>query len=346
MVLGTNRCSAERKTVGEMIAVLGIDGGGTKTVALLAASDGKVLGLGIGGPLNEKFIDERQARQSVVNSLEAAMSGVKSPIKIEAVYASAPGLTPEVLYSALKEKQVSAKVFLEDDVLASFRSALLTDRGVVVLAGTGSFAVARNGHGDQAITGGWGPLLGDEGSGYALGLEVLRSVLRSGEGRERPTCLTELLRNELKYRNKKELIDMVYDENMSRRKIAALAMLVSQAVRMDDEVAIGIMSRAGVELASLGAAAAKNLGFAREDFLFTLTGGMAKAGEPLLTSFRTEMCNLMPGGKYVPPKAEPVFGTLLLAFEKAGLKTNDELISDLHTQYTEWRARTALTDEV
>jgi N-acetylmuramic acid 6-phosphate etherase len=322
----------------QITTVLGIDGGGTKTVSLLAAKNGKILGLGIGGPLNEKFVNELQARQSLRDSLKAAMSQVKSPIAIEVVYVSAPGLTYGVLHSALGERIGSAKVYLEDDVLASFRGALPNDRGVVVLAGTGSFAVARDGKGAQAITGGWGPLLGDEGSGYALGLEVLRTVIRSGEGREAPTCLTELLQNELQYRNKQELIEQVYS-HMSRQEIAALAMLVSKAVAMQDAVAEKMMSRAGRELALLGVGAAKKLDFSGDEFLFTLTGGIAKAGEALLTSFQTELRHRAPTGKYVPPLAEPIFGTLLLALEKSGIKINDQLIRNLSTGYTEWRER-------
>lgn len=326
-----------KEKMGEQIAVLGIDGGGTKTFSLLATIDGKILGLGIGGPLNETFINGQQAHQSIVDSIKEAMSEVKSQIKITAIYVSAPGLTAEVLDSVLKQMNISAKVFLEDDVLASFRGAIPADRGVVVLAGTGSFAVARDGHGDQAITGGWGPLLGDEGSGYALGLEVLRTVIRSSEGREKPTCLTELLQNEIQYRNKNELIDRVYGRNMSRQEIAALAVLVSKAATMNDEAAIKILSHAGAELALLGAAAAKKLNSLKKDFLFTLTGGVVKAGEPLLTSFQTEMRNQLPGGKYVRPMAEPIFGTLLLAFEKAGIEINDNLLQDLNNQYMKLR---------
>jgi N-acetylglucosamine kinase-like BadF-type ATPase len=131
--------------------------------------------------------------------------------------------------------------------------------GVAVIAGTGSMAFGRAPDGRTARAGGWGYLLGDEGSGYALALAALRAVARMADQRGPTTYLADMLLSHLALKQPQELIGAVYRGGLDRPAVAVLAPVVLEAAEAGDEVADAIVQKGAEQLALAVAAVARQL---------------------------------------------------------------------------------------
>jgi len=144
-----------------------------------------------------------------------------------------------------------ASFYLFHDAQSAFWAAHPQGRGVVVSAGTGSFAIGADGLGREARCGGWGRFASDEGSAYWIAIEALRRVLRSVDGREADLRLSALITGRLGLAAPLELVTWLHTPARTKEEIAALSRDVEQAAAEDDEAAASILSRAGAELADL-----------------------------------------------------------------------------------------------
>ena len=338
--------------------VAAIDGGGTKTLFLLAEADGTVIGIGRGGPLNALFVppDEaiRSVRQAAVGALhEVSMECADVPV----LYASAPGASRDIVDAGIAGLVRPTRLDAAGDELAVLTGALVDEAGVVVLAGTGSFAVGRRGlrdcdsraagdgsrHGVAArheivTRGGWGPLLGDEGSAYAIGLAALRAAALAFDNRGEHTSLCELALEHFSVARAWSLATM----NMDREQVASFAVRVSEASAAGDAVAAEILAQAGRDLGRLGVSVLRELAGRNEPgepgesgeagpesepeaecgrrTLATLTGGVSRAAAPLVEAFRDEITSFSTDVQIVPPRYSPAGGALLVALGIAGLR--------------------------
>ncbi|MDQ3814965.1 MAG: hypothetical protein M3347_13560, partial [Armatimonadota bacterium] len=157
--------------------------------------------------------------------------------------------------------------------------------GIVLSAGTGSICFGRDEEGERYYSDGWGPLLGDEGSGYWLGMEALRAVCRAADGRGPRTRLTANVLDALNIADTDQLVPLVYSSNFSRERVSRLAQLVFDGAQNGDQVAVEIRERAVVHLGTAVAAVTRAmLGRVREraglnaappqEILVALRGGL------------------------------------------------------------------------
>jgi N-acetylmuramic acid 6-phosphate etherase len=252
--------------------ILAIDGGGSKTLALLADVHGRVLGRGYGGNANYQSagfaVASRALREAIGHAaqdagLDAEAGPREAAPRIAALCLGLAGAAREedkALYRAWAgEVFAGAAVIVTNDAELVLAAGTPDDWGVALICGTGSIAYGRNAAGQTARAGGWGYVLGDEGSGYAIGLAALRAVVAATDGRAGPTRLTDAVLAEWGLSGAEELIRRVYRESKLPPDIAALAPLVIAAAA-DDEVAAGIVADAGRELALALAAVVKRLG--------------------------------------------------------------------------------------
>ncbi|MCI0378858.1 MAG: N-acetylmuramic acid 6-phosphate etherase [Gemmataceae bacterium] len=273
--------------------VLGIDGGGTHTVALLAgrvsegaatlarrASEGLFLGRGESGPSNIQAVGPARAFAALDQAVQLAFANARVPRGT--VAAACLGLAGadrpadrDLILEWAKRVRLADKVQVTNDaslLLAAGcpltpgpspqqgRGENLSGEGwgLAVIAGTGSFAYARTRDGTTGRSGGWGYLLGDEGSGYAIAVAALQAVARAVDGRGPATLLSERFLQKLELAQPQELIPKIYRGGMDRPALAALAPLVIQAAQAD-QVARSIVSKAAQELAETAAVLAKRL---------------------------------------------------------------------------------------
>lgn len=306
-----------------MLYVLGIDGGGTKTIALAADLRGNVLGRGTSGGANYQTVGLDTAIAALKEASEAAIADAGIGIhKFEIACFGLAGVGREtdraILLPAIKELQLANKIILKHDAAIALAGATACQPGIVVLAGTGSMAFGMNRSGETARAGGWGNILADEGSAYYIGRRALIAACRAYDGRGQKTALINGLMEYLALEHFTDIVKQIYDKETSPQKIASLAPLVSQLAEAGDEVAMEILKDASEELALAANAVIEALGMEDSEFQVATSGSVFKAGELLLTPFGESVKSIAPRAEIIPPRFEPVMGAVFLALQKAG----------------------------
>ncbi|MEW6231145.1 MAG: BadF/BadG/BcrA/BcrD ATPase family protein [Chloroflexota bacterium] len=298
--------------------ILGIDGGGTKTVCVLADDRGKALGRGRSGSSNYNSVGIERARRSILEAVAGAFAAAGlAEREVGAICLGLAGVDRptdvHLIQEAMGSANLARKVVIVNDAEVALAGATESGLGVVVIAGTGSIAFGINRRGEKRRAGGWGPILGDEGSGYAIGLGALVSILKSHDGRGPRTSLTPLIMERWKLSRIDDIVGRVYVTPPPRLEIAALAPVVAKAARAGDEVARDIWRRAGLDLAHAAVAVIRGLGMTQEVFEVATAGSVFKAGELILSPFRSAIRDVAKGASVVKPRSEPVMGAVRLA---------------------------------
>jgi N-acetylglucosamine kinase len=309
--------------------LVALDAGGTRTRCAVASSTGRFLGRGDGGPANHILDGWEVARASIA---AAVGEGVRSagPGGVDAVVAASAGVGArgegrEVIESLLRELVPQARVVLAvGDMVAGLWGALPSGVGAVVTAGTGSVALARNAAGDLWQVGGWGHVMGDEGSGYDVAVRALRAAARATDGRGAPTRLAEALLRRAEVDSLIELALRLYAESWGRDRIAALAAEVAKLAAEGDEIAVSILRRAGEDLALAAVTALRGLGL--EAAPVSYAGSLFDAGAPLLKPFAVAVTRAAPNARVEAPLLPPLGGSLRLAAGAAGAEAGAEVL--------------------
>jgi N-acetylglucosamine kinase-like BadF-type ATPase len=204
-----------------------------------------------------------------------------------------------------------------NDALIALVAGAGSSPGVVVISGTGAIAYGVSHHGVAARAGGWGPTLGDEGSGYWIGRRALAAVMRDVDGRGPQTDLARLVLHHLSLSRPEELVAEVYHQPQARRTIASLGTVVDGARADGDPVAIDIMGQAADELALAAASVISRLDMRGEQFPILLAGGMLRESVWLSTEVRRRMAEVAPRAIVGPLTHEPAIGAVRLAIAEA-----------------------------
>ena len=298
--------------------VAGLDGGGTKTIAVLGDANAHVVGSGIGGPCNVAAMSVEDAVDSAMQSILRACddAGGIDLTEIACVCACVAGFSavPKRLAfaAALQRHFPLARVVVEPDYAAAFTGSTGGHPGIVVIAGTGSVAYAEDGSGKTARAGAYGYLIEDAGSGYGVGREAIAAVLKAADGSGPATSLTERLLDSVGASNSWDLVSEVYGGRLDRVAIASLAALVSGEAQAGDEVAAKILHRAGGALAILAEAVSRKL-FTVEPFVVSCIGSLWQSGPSLSDVFGRSVSRFAPAARIVPPVLPPEQGALLRA---------------------------------
>ena len=182
--------------------------------------------------------------------------------------------------------------------------------GVVIIAGTGSIVYGLNSQGKEERAGGWGHLLGDEGSGYDIALRGLRAVARAADRRGIPTQVTDLILNELGLKQPSDLIPWIHAA--SKDQVAQLAGQVFAGVDAGDRVAQQIIEDAADELTIAAKVVIDRLHF-DQPFDVVLSGGIFGHQPEFVEAMRRHLQALARGAQIGLPKHEPAYGAVLLA---------------------------------
>ena len=319
--------------------VVGIDGGGTKTQAVIINSQGNECGLGIGGPSNYGDVGIDAARSNIEQSVNAARS--MAGLKITPFAAAFLGLAG---VAAPTDRKIIRQMALEIGLAPNDRLGVDHDNrialsgglsgrpGIVLIVGTGSSCYGRSNTGESWRAGGWGPLVADEGSGYWLGVGAMKAAVQAFDGRAQPTDLLTMVQERLELSHMNDLLHHLYVRGMSRTEIAALAPLVIEAAQSGDVAALELFQQGAVELTNCVNSVAQHLDFAAGPFELALTGGLIHAGDILVQPLRKELRTRMPLCHVVLAELPPVVGAGLLALELIGLSLDAESITALQNQ--------------
>ena len=301
---------------------LGVDGGASKTAAIVTDEHGTVAGRGLAGGSNHLRVGIEEATRNVERAVNTALVEAGIAIReIEYAYCGIAGSDHpahhERVVEALRIFFPRGNFIVDTDARVALTGAVGFGAGVVIIAGTGSVAFGRNDLGREARAGGWGPTLGDEGSGYAIAREGLAAIVRAYDGRGESTAMTQLLCNEYSMCDPKDLPRFVYAATTHADDIARYGKLVIEAAQGGDPVALGIIDNAGRELAACVIAVAEKLDLLAVPFPVAFVGGAFKAGEVLLGPMRSAINASAPYATIAPPRCTPVEGAAMMAVRAA-----------------------------
>jgi N-acetylglucosamine kinase-like BadF-type ATPase len=302
-----------------MLHVLGIDAGGTKTVCQLADEHGTVISESRSTGANLQAVGELQVEKVLHHIMESAIGD--RDIAPSAICLGIAGVDrpadADVVRAIMKRIGYKARILVVNDALVALEAGAPGQPGVVIISGTGSISYGRNAAGAAARSGGWGYVLGDEGSGYWIGRAALRAVLRAEDQRGPATALTPLLLRHLAVDRPQGLIHEVYHATLKPSAIGALAQFVHQAFAAGDEVAIGILRAAADELESSAISVARRLHLVGQPFAFILSGGIFKAVPWLNDELSRRLPVVSPGSTVRLLDREPASGAVRLALQEA-----------------------------
>jgi glucosamine kinase len=299
--------------------VVAIDGGKSKTYVALAV-DGHVTRRTRGPGLEMVTVPGglRAVREALSASLDAVADqqglGRLDAVCIGLNGVHAPSREAEQVAGLLRDLVAADRVVVTSDMVTTYCGALGLVPGAVVAAGTGSIAMGLSEHGQVTRVDGWGYLLGDEGSGYAIGLRGLRSALRAVDGRAGSQRLLSLAA--ARFGGVGEIVRAVYGSEVPARVVASFSRDVADAAAQGDLEAVAIWSDAGQELARTVVAATTAL-TGPAPTTMSWAGGLFDVGALLLDPFVEQVRRLAPSATLRPPAADALTGGLMLASQPA-----------------------------
>ncbi|MCA9742251.1 MAG: hypothetical protein H6695_19105 [Deferribacteres bacterium] len=237
--------------------VVGIDGGGTKSVLSLIDSSGRVLARTRCAATNYQPQNIEKIVAELTHALQQLFqqAGFPATEKPDILCACLSGLGRDDARShvrqALTDAQLARQIITESDALAALYGAFSGQPGIIVIAGTGSIAFGKSPSGEVFRCGGWGYLLGDEGSGFAIGRNAITAALQAWDGRGPTTALKQKMETFFEVDSIEQAITVIYQNYATRGALAQCAPLVFEAAQQGDQVALRIVTDAAGELARL-----------------------------------------------------------------------------------------------
>jgi glucosamine kinase len=297
--------------------VMGIDGGATKTLAAVLDLESNALHLAHGGPSNEDTVGAEAAVRTLLQTADEAIerAGIDQDGLGAAVLAVA-GTDTDTFARHVRSTRTDAWIVI-NDVVGAWAAATGAGPGVAVISGTGSnvFGVGPDGRAWRA--GGWGHVLGDEGSGYWLGVQSIKAALRDRDASGPETALTEAATAFFGVPSVEALAVLVYSKPLTKGEIAAFAVETVQVAERGDAVARELYERGAKELGDQIAAVIRQTGL-QGDFPVGLVGSGFKAGAIFVEPLVVAVHESAPEARVSVVEMAPVSGSLLLAARVCG----------------------------
>lgn len=310
----TTKTQPQAQLLHQTALVLGIDAGATKTTASMGQR------IGYSGPANIHTTKP----DDIIKHLREATSQVASGQRFQSVVVGMAGIDsphdqmkaePLVKKALQPWLQPRTQLQVMNDIHLVRRSGSDDPYGIALIAGTGSHCFGMNHHGDIAYAGGLEYLLADEGSGYEMGVKVLRAAVRSSDGRTKPTKLQQAVLQHFHIASVRALEPIVYHgQGLNKTKIAQLAKLVDNLAAKGDWRAKEILAESLDELALHVAAIVQRLHLTKVPFDLVVAGGLFDiSATKFLQQFRQRVKRIAPHATVIKPQHPPVWGAVRLA---------------------------------
>lgn len=320
--------------------LLAVDGGQSSTFGMLTAETGQVLGTA-SGPAVKDFLRPggvercQKAISQLLDDLLAG-SGVKEAYTCGQLRIAAAGFGmsggSQSMARAIEGVVDTPHLIVVSDLETSLFAAVGGQPGIVVIAGTGSSALGQNSAGLQGGTGGWGYLMGDEGSGYCIGRKAL-SLATSGYERRGPaTLLSQTIPKALGVGSLEQVHSVLYRSPDWLSKIASLAVAVNTAAECGDEQAVAVLQEAGEQLARHAIVLVAEL-FAEDPAapIVSYVGGVFQSPF-VVKAFSETITALYPSVRIRPPRYRAVTAAWKLAYESTFGACDPKLLDQIESQ--------------
>jgi len=299
--------------------VLGADGGGTKTLGILAAEDGTELSRFQVGPGNPNVAGVEHAAENLLDLVAGCCERAAcTPPDLRSIVFGLAGVGSQVVRSKLADALRAGSalrglpelpITLETDSRVALEGAFGGGPGVVIIAGTGSILIGKLPDGTVRSVGGWGRVLGDEGSGYFIGLEATKAVSRDMDGREDAAVLRKVFAEANGWDSRDKVIAAVYQQKFD---LASIAPLVLKAAGENDQAALAILRRGATHLADQLKVMVRAMGQQRNVGVVFI-GGLIDHDTVYARLLRETVHELVPSADVRPALHPPVGGAVLVA---------------------------------
>lgn len=308
----------KKKTSSIEEVVVGVEGGGTKTIVALATLEGKILKLVKAGPSSPRNIGIKKATDNIAIAIKKVLKRDK---KIVSTFIGLPAVAEEF---KVKKKEIRKELFkkipkifkgkvkIGSDQEVAFRSGSDQKDGVLIIAGTGSVVCGWKGKKKIHVSS-WG-WLADEGSAFFIGQRTLQAIFKDLDGRGPETLLTKLTFKELKLQKKEDLVNFIYSKNPTE-SVPLLSIICEKASKKRDKVAKSILIEAAGELVFGANTVIKKLNFKSLKFPLVLVGGIFKS-KIVVKKIKKEIKKIAPKAKFILVKNKTVSGAVKLAIKK------------------------------
>lgn len=312
------------------VRYIGIDGGGTKTTCVIGTSSGEILALASGDSSNIQSKPLPEVVKLLTGLMEEVMYRSGSDFtQLKTVYMSLAGAArledKEKITQALGpwKSDYPVELVIENDAKAALAVGAWDETGIVLIAGTGSIVYAFPSSGEAPTRiGGWGYLLGDEGSGFDIGRNGISAVLKAYDGRGTSTQMTGLLLETLECDHPTAIISAIYGADNVRSRIAGLSKVVFKAAANGDTVAQSILENATEQLVLLVEGAYEDLPKSASHSL--VVGGGLFQNNRFKKNFDKAIQNRMGRLTSIYPAMPPVIGAYILALKNGDEATTTE----------------------
>lgn len=295
--------------------VIGIDGGATHATAIVVDARGIERARAEGGPGIVNPVDPAACvgRLAVLARSAIARAEVFAPVDALCCALAGAGRAElrDAVRTELAREHIARRVDVITDAEAALADAFDDAPGILLIAGTGSIAWGRAEDGRLERCGGWGALLGDEGSGYALGVEALRACVRAADGRAPATRLGSALLDALSLRRPEELIG--WSAAAGKHDIAALAPIVLRTAEHGDSAAQQLRDDAAQALARHVVVLRERLGPWSGPADLAFAGGLIRTGGPLRAALTSALAELRASVHVSPHAVDAARGAARLA---------------------------------
>ncbi len=313
--------------------VIGIDGGASKTSAVVLDRFGSLLGKGQSGSANyhhlgvdgvghnlHEAMSEAVAAAGLelqqITAVTWALAGVDRPIDRERLSTAAVRILPGIpvhIYNDGTAALVAGLSHIRPD-----HPPIVSHRGVVLIAGTGMIAFGENDAGQRARAGGWGYIL-EKGSAYYLAIELLGTVIRLADGMGLPTPLQEKVLTHLQLDDVNDVVTWLYDPERQVADVAALAPVVMDEAETGDVTAVSVLQDGATALAESVVAVSQKLGLHDKPYRLVMAGSLLTKSafyrDLVIQAVRTHQPHVRP----VVPQFDAAVGAGLMALEALGL---------------------------
>ncbi len=298
----------------------GWDGGGTKTEVCVLDETGAVMADRSFGPLNPNGTSADRVRETVRDAVCFLRSLPGGPEACGGTVIGAAGISNEdarkLLEQAVSEAGWTGRVRLAGDQEIALAGAI-DGHGAILIAGTGAVCYGRDPEGRFHRVGGYGYLIDDAGSGYAIGRDILTAAVRAFDGRGRPTVLSEKAADRIGYAPEEiqRMITWLYAPDTGKKEIASLAPILTEALREGDETAREIARKAAADLAEMVTALWRKSGM--KDGELALMGSILTHIPEIRTGMEKHVRAEYPDIRIIAPRRSPAAGAAALAAKYA-----------------------------
>ncbi len=303
---------------------IGVDGGGTKTTAVVYEESEGVLASATRGAANYRSVGEDEAAGNIVAAIRGALAASgRSLNEMAAICLCLAGFDTDldlaVPQRALRQLGYDGAAIIENDVVGAWAGATEARAGLVVIAGTGSSALGMNDRGELWRTDGWDYVLGDSGSGYEIGRAGIRTAMRALDGRIQRTLLARELGVAFNIADADAMRRLVDSTTFGKLQIASFAVHVSKAADEGDAFAEEILATAAAGLAEQAIAIITRLGMQADSFPVATVGSVFNSTRWIVEPFRRLVAQAAPRAEFRAARYPPEVGAAIM-----GLRRLDE----------------------